>query len=266
MHGCVVGGDSGRVRTFDGNGEGPGSPVVGGWIDSVLHHAASHRTAVVSARALAFVDGNGGPPRIITGLPGAPTGAAFRWDGQAVAITHRNGFSVYGWDGERLADHIIRGAVRTLAWRPDGRYLCGPTQDGDLLLWQPADEGEILLAAEYGRLSLPCWSADSKWLAATHGGRVFLWPFADRIVPGRPTVTLATAGDTGVSVMAWHPLLPTLAYGFADGGVRVWAGGSGRALEFAAASQTSVSALAWSADGGNLLIAHTSGEVRVFAA
>ena len=264
--GCLAGGDGGVLRRVDAGGVVEEWEAPGGWIEHLLLHSATGRWAAVTPRGITLFDPETNAMRKVTDLAGAATGAAMRWDGAAIALTHRAGFTLVPWNGAPATEHPVRGAIRTLAWRADGRYLAGPTQEGDLLAWQPADDGEVLLASEWGRLILPCWSADSAWLAASAGERLLLWHFTGDAPPVRPDRDMTLESAAAICRLAWHPLLATLAVGQRDGTVTVIALESGRQWCLPPNDGAAISALAWRGDGAALLAADEAGNARLFTA
>ena len=263
--GCLAAGDSGLIERF-GAGSAR-SPVARtqGWTDYLQLDQTKGVGFAASARTLSAFSLEDGTVWSANNLPGAPTGMALRHDGGAIAISHRKGFTIYDKSGHVLAEHILRGVIRSLAWRPDGRYLCGTLQEGDLMLWQPADDGEGLLASQWGYLAQTCWSANSRWLASASGSAIILWSFADRTMPIKHFVSLNVPEEARIVKLIWHPSLSTLGIGTNRGDVFIWSEKTDRFWRVG--SQTcgsSVTAMSWSVDGALLVAAFKSGRAEIY--
>lgn len=74
----------------------------------------------------------------------------------------------------RLRAHT--GAIRAVAWSPQGKLLASAGDDGALLIWEPDQRQTPLLKISHAAPVLAIsWSPDGKKLAAASGNTVTLW-------------------------------------------------------------------------------------------
>jgi len=75
---------------------------------------------------------------------------------------------------QHLTGHI--GAIHSVAWSPDGRFLASADNTGHLLLWYPAQsQVPILKITQNAAILAVSWSPDGKKLAIAAGKTVTLW-------------------------------------------------------------------------------------------
>ncbi|HET8842987.1 MAG TPA: EsaB/YukD family protein [Ktedonobacteraceae bacterium] len=75
---------------------------------------------------------------------------------------------------QRLQGH--KNVIRAVSWSPDGRFLATAGDDGQLLVWYPAQGATPLLKVQQDAPILALsWSPDSKKLATASGTTVTLW-------------------------------------------------------------------------------------------
>jgi WD40 repeat protein len=75
---------------------------------------------------------------------------------------------------QHLKGHI--GAIHSVAWSPDGRFLASTDSHGQLLLWYPAQsQVPILKITRNAAILAVSWSPDGKKLATASGKTVTLW-------------------------------------------------------------------------------------------
>ena len=106
---------------------------------------------------------------------GGDDGIVRLWNALTCQLQGQGGFGNQCMDmPQRLYAHT--GAVRTLAWSPDGRFLATGGDDGILAIWHPARAHNSLLKVRHTAPVLAVgWSSNGKRVAVASGDTVTIW-------------------------------------------------------------------------------------------
>lgn len=237
----------GRVLGLDSAGQ------AGWWTDFALagpvRQAARRHLPLGGVTAVAH-GGPAGAPRVAIGTA---DGAVYTWrpavdgPGDALPVPMAESPSraisalAVAADAERIAAGAVSGAVRV--WSADGAIAW--TRD--------RDHGEPIAALAF--------SPDGTRLAgACADGTITVWSAAR----GTPLASLPHDGP--VTAVAWSPDGARLAAGTATRGLRLWAGNPPAEVAGRKGFAQAVSGIAFSPDGGGLVVADELGEVHVLDA
>jgi WD40 repeat protein/serine/threonine protein kinase len=198
-------------------------------------------------------------PRVLRGLPGAAAALALSPDGHAVVAS--SGPTIRIWDaatGQPLRSlSIPEGAVRCLAFTPDGQFLIVGAENAPLTMWEVAT---YRLARSWAR-----HAGFATSLAVVPGGRLVVSGGSDRIVrlfdvaSGRCLHEMAGHDDPVTAVAAGPTILASASR---DGTVRLWSIDDGRALAVLRDHPDRVLAVAVSEPKARLVSACGDGVVR----
>lgn len=159
------------------------------------------------------------------------------------------------------------GAVVSLDWSQDGRWLAAGCSDKALLLFDiPAGAADRIVDFP-SAVSATCFSKSGQALIASGAFRVVGWklpdlPFGDHggtpIETGRPGLTL-------VETVAAHPKRDLCAVGYANGLVTICRIGQRDEMMLREGTGQGVTALAWSSDGAHLAMGTEDGRAAIVA-
>lgn len=197
--------------------------------------------------------------------PSTVTGIAFDAKGKRVATSHYGGASLWfvasKTDNPRLLEW--KGSHTAVAISPDGDAVVTAMQENALHGWRLSDGQHMRMSGYPAKTRSLGFTRSGKWLASAGAEAIVLWPFFGGGPMGKAPTELA-GGDEGVvcTAIACNPRDEAVAAGFSDGLVVVADVTTQRILPVAAPGRGSVSALAWSPNGGHLAF----GTDRGFAA
>ncbi len=259
--GFLSGGDDGKLAHVGVVGD---VDVVesynGRWVDLVASSPAGLRAWAVGRRA--HVSGPGGPVAEIE-LPGAATAMAFDPSGRRLALAHYRGVTL--WEDGATRVLATRGCPRSVAWSPDGAYVVCGLQENALHGWRLSDDGDIEMGGYPGQPRSIAFSADGKFLASSGAPRVVCWRFDPPGATSQPDECGMPSTKMPVCMVACHPRHALIAAGYHNGAVLLCQPGHDDVLFAKGSSGGSVTALAWSPDGGRLAIGTDGGEAGLVA-
>ncbi|HJZ49835.1 MAG TPA: protein kinase, partial [Roseiflexaceae bacterium] len=170
-------------------------------------------------------------------------------------------YRAYDEVAARRSMHTSGGALRAVAWSPDGKRALSGGADGMLRVWDVGTGAELrALKGHAGSVWSVAWSPDGTHaLSGGADGTVRVWDVGN----GGSLVTLT--GHTGaVRAVAWSPDGRLALSGSEDQTARVWNVGSGAAGAVWRGHTGPVLAVAWSPDGKQALTGAGDNSARVW--
>ena len=254
----LTGGDDGRVVALAAEDEPREiADEKGKWIDALALRGQAFAWSAgkqVSARDEAGAVKSWSAPSTARGL-------AFQPKGYRVAISHYNGVSLWfpNVDG---APQLLewKGAHLDATFSPDGRFLVSSMQENALHGWRLADSRNMRMTGYPGKTRSLSWSHDGAWLATSGADAAVVWPFKEKDGPMGKAPRECGVREARVSRVAFHPRALVLAMGYADGLVLLCRLADGAEILVRPPGGGAVSALAWNATGGRLLLGLETGE------
>lgn len=249
----LTGGDDGRLAATAADGTSTVIAETGGaWIDALALHPDG-AVAYAAGRRVVARDAKGREKTFEAKT--TARGLAFAPKGYRLALCHYGGATLWypnlDTDPETLD---WKGSHLDVIWSRDGRFVVTAMQENALHGWrlQP-DRGHMRMSGYPGKVRSIGWSADGKWLATAGAEAVIAWPFDTKEGPMGKAPREIGVRPARVSRVAWHPRVPVLAAGYADGCVLlIRFDDASELLVRRASAGSGITALAWGRDGAHL--------------
>lgn len=264
------------VRTLDGKAllsGGDDGRVVCTQADGTVSELARRerkwidRLAAGPSGAVAFASGRTAWVRLADGTektfdhPRAVGGLAFAPKGLRLAVARYDGVTLW-WVNTAGAPLSLdwKGMHNAVTFSPDGRNVVTVMQENALHGWRLTDTKHMRMTGYPTKVRAIDWSAKGRYLATAGAPAAVLWPFHYKDGPmGKPPVELGFRQDVMATAVACHPQDEVVAIGYSDGGIIAARIADGVVAKLADGSGSPVSALAWSADGLELIFGTEAG-------
>ncbi|HYZ01836.1 MAG TPA: WD40 repeat domain-containing protein [Candidatus Binatia bacterium] len=256
----ATGGEDGSVRLWDPARPCPLRTVDGGgqWVERLRWSQDGTRLASAAGRCLRIWDGDGDLAEEMTC---AQTIQDLDWRRQPseLAAAFYGGIRIWrvGGDGGPR-DLRWQGASLRCAWSPNGAYLATGDQDASIHLWL-VSRGTDLVAEGYAtKVRHLSWDASSRFLASAGGAEVLVWDCSGR-GPAGTSPRVLDRHRANVSALSFQHRGQRIASADGRGGLVVWAPLADPRTSGGLDLAEPITALAWAADDGRLLVAGAAG-------
>jgi WD40 repeat protein len=257
----VTGGDDGRVAMVDAPGQvAELGNEHGQWIDAVT---------VRGDGAVAWSAGRNVRARSAKGelktMVAASTvrGLAFAPKGYRLAFAHYGGASLWFPNTAEAPETLSwKGSHLDITWSPDGRFLVTSMQENAMHGWRLADGNNMRMSGYPAKPRSFSWSRDGNWLATSGAEACVVWPFESKTGPMGKQPRECGVRPVKITQVAFHPKAMVLAMGYEDGFVMLcrFSDASELPVRLEAAEGGAISALAWDAQGSQLLFGTRHGQ------
>ncbi len=164
--------------------------------------------------------------------------ASASWDGTVQIWETASGQQV-----ANLEEHPVESTyVTQIGWSPDGRWFVSTDNEGNALVWNPANWRVAHHFGHEGPIGCATWSLDGDHLAlcGMESGIVRVWN-----VNNEQEVMALTEHEYGVNTAVWSPDGSQLLTGDGNGIIRLWNGRNGRQIRTVAELHVPIVELSW---------------------
>jgi len=258
--GVLTAGDDGKLRRVGLDGSVADIASYGSkWVDHVTAHPGGVMACAVGKTVHVF--GPDGTPLKSLTHPSSVTGLVFDAKGKRIAASHYNGCSLWFVAAKVDTPRVLewKGSHTGIAIHPAAEAVVSSMQENSLHGWRLPEGQHMRMSGYPAKTQSMGFTRSGKWLCTSGAESVVVWPFFGGGPMGKSPTELAGGDATLCTRVAAHPQNEALAAGFADGLVVLADIATGRILPVAGPGRGPISALAWSADGGQLAIGSETG-------
>ena len=258
--GVLTGGDDGRFRRVGLDGTVTDIAAYGSkWVE----HAAAHPGGVMACttgKSVHVFTPDGAPLKTLA-HPSTVTGLALDAKGKRIAASHYNGCSLWFVAAKVDTARVLewKGSHIGVAIHPSADAVVSCMQENALHGWRLADGQHMRMSGYPAKTESMGFTRSGKWLCTSGAESIVIWPFFGGGPMGKSPTELAGGDAAMCTRVAPHPQHEAVAAGFADGLVVLADITTGRILPIAGPGRGPISALAWSAEGGQLAIGSETG-------
>lgn len=259
-------GQDGFVRLWDAKMDGPIKEFDCGaeWVEHIAWSDNGRLLATAAGRNLRVWTKDG---QLVRDYPNhANTIAAIAWKTGPEELVSACYGQLQFWTPERseaLRTFSWKGSMLSLAWSPDGRYLCHGNQDATVHFWIVKTGKELQMWGYPTKVRELAWDHRSRYLATGGGSSITVWDCAGK-GPANTKPIVLNFHPAAVTHLAYQHTGETLASGCGGGKLVLWKPGKRTAPDAVASLPAAVTAVAWSPDDRQLAAIAEDGSVALF--
>jgi len=236
------------------------------WPAGLAWRADGRQFAFAQGKDVLLFDDQGQPTRQLTGHSAALTHLV--WRGRDALLGAGNGaLFIDRTDNGSIEQLVLEGTPLTLALSPDLKVAANGLADGTVNFRYLNSRKRSRMSGYAGKVDQTAWSANSRWLAtaSTGASSIVVWDFSGKGPEGSAPLQLELHEER-IEHLTFQSNGPLLASAGRDWRVVLWRPGPGSrtALDIQLLDGPAGVA-AFSPDGRKLVVAQTSGKVRLFA-
>jgi WD40 repeat protein len=235
------------------------------WVEHISWSPSGCYLATAAGRKLKLWDKEG---RLVCAYPDHPnTIASLVWKNDSDELVSACYGKVQFWRPEKPESHrtfFWKGSMLSLAWSPDGRYLCHGNQDATVHFWVVKSGKELQMWGYPTKVRELAWNHHSRYLATGGGSSVTVWDCSGKGPANTKPIELKHHTHP-VTRLAYQRSGPLLASACGEGRVALWKPGKQKMPEATSRLPGSVTDLAWSPDDSLLAVAGEEGSLAVYS-
>ena len=260
-------GQDGWVRLWDPlTGTQRGELACGtSWVEHIAWSDTGRLLATAAGRKLRIWSTDGQLIRDYPDHSNTIAGIAWRRCGEELASACYGGLQFWSPDSAKpVRTSQWQGSMISLAWSPDGRYLCHGNQDATICLWVVSENQPLQMQGYPTKVRELSWDHRSRYLATSAGSSVAVWDCYGK-GPAGSTPMLLRFHSTPVTRIAFQHHGRLLVSGCGSGQLALWKPGKRRdPPEALGMLPATISSLAWSADDELFAAGALDGSVAVY--
>ena len=156
-----------------------------------------------------------------------------------------------------------KGSMLSLAWSPDGRYLCHGNQDATVHFWIVKTGKDLQMWGYPTKVRELAWDHRSRYLATGGGSSITVWDCSGK-GPANTKPTVLKFHQAPVSCFAYQNHGGAFVSGCDQGQLVLWKPRKRTEPVAVAVLPAAISGVAWSPDDGMIATAAEDGSVAVF--
>jgi WD40 repeat protein len=156
-----------------------------------------------------------------------------------------------------------KGSMLSLAWSPDGRYLCHGNQDSTVHFWVVAKGTELQMSGYPLKVAQLAWDHRSKYLATAGSPQITVWDCSGKGPRGSTPKTLKHH-LMPLRALRYQNDGPLLASGCAGGEVAIWRPSKRTRPDASFNLKSPITDVGWSLNDGRFAAATENGQIATF--
>jgi WD40 repeat protein len=234
------------------------------WVEHLAWSDSGKYLAIAAGRKLKVWDTSG---ELIREYPDhSHTIAAIAWKADSEELVSACYGQLQFWSPEEaqaLRTFSWKGSMLSLAWSPDGRYLCHGNQDATVHFWIVTSGQELQMWGYPTKVREIAWDHRSRYLATGGGSSITVWDCSGK-GPANTKPAVLKYHDAPLSRLAYQRSGSVLASGCGSGQVALWKPSKRKTPDAIGSLPGEIIDLTWSPDDGLLAAAAADGSVAVY--
>lgn len=260
-------GQDGFVRIWDARFDGLVSELACGaeWVEHITWSYSGKLLATAAGRKLKLWTKDG---ELVREYPEHPnTIAAIAWKVGSEELVSACYGQLQFWapdKAEAVRTFSWKGSMLSLAWSPDGRYLCHGNQDATVHFWIVKTGKELQMWGYPTKVRELAWDYRSRYLATGGGSDITIWDCSGK-GPANTKPIVLSFHRAPVTHVAYQRSGGVLVSGCDQGQLALWKPGKRKEPHAIPSLPAAITGIAWSRDDDYFAAIGEDGSVAVYS-